>query len=418
VDTLTAYRIALWDGSDWSNLGGLGDDRYDDVYAITEYDGDIVAAGNLPTAQKNVAAWQSSSWVALGDGLSGPVKVLHVHDGDLYAGGSFEESGALDVNHVAGWDGSDWFDLDGGMRRESLGPVVWALASFDGDLIVGGEFDSAGTVPANNIARWDGADWYPLGSGAGGVNGAVRCLTVFDGDLLVAGDFDSAAGLPMGIARWDGASWSPFACFGGASHRVEVMVEYDTDSYIGDLVVAGTLTSINGVPVDDLARWNGSEWRPFGGGLARVTCSNYPRTAATLFDGALCVGGTFSAVGEGGAISSRGIAFWDEDTLTGVEPTREDRTTEFLNVEFGPNPTSQSTSIMYDLPARASVSVGVFDITGRRVATLVEEVQGPGRYSLVWEGRSATGAHVGSGIFFLRVAAGELSATRKLVLTR
>jgi hypothetical protein len=56
----------------------------------------------------------------------------------------------------------------------SIGPAVVVLedlqapAVYDGDLIAAGAFTEAGGVPVNRIARWDGTDWSPLGSGIDG----------------------------------------------------------------------------------------------------------------------------------------------------------------------------------------------------------------------------------------------------------
>jgi hypothetical protein len=62
---------------------------------------------------------------------------------------------------------------------------VTAFATLpNGDLVVGGEFTTAGGVAANNIAQWNGASWAPLGSG---VNGLVYALAALPNGDLVAG---------------------------------------------------------------------------------------------------------------------------------------------------------------------------------------------------------------------------------------
>ena len=81
---------------------------------------------------------------------------------------------------------------------------VYATTIYNGNLIVGGKFTSAGGVSANHIASWDGASWSPLGEG---VNGKVNALIVYNGNLVVAGEFTSAGGMevnynsPMGRYR-------------------------------------------------------------------------------------------------------------------------------------------------------------------------------------------------------------------------
>jgi hypothetical protein len=78
-----------------------------------------------------------------------------------------------------------------------------------------------------------------------------------------------------------------------------------------------------------------------------------------------------------------------------------------------PNPFNPSTRINYQLPTINHVTLKVFDILGREVATLVNEVNRPGVYSVQW---NASG--VASGVYFYRIEAGSFVETRKLVLLR
>ena len=75
-----------------------------------------------------------------------------------------------------------------------------------GGLYAAGSFANAGPVPANNIARWDGAFWWPLGNGP---DSTVRSLAT-DGTLLyVGGPFTNVDGLfSPGLAIWDGTAWA------------------------------------------------------------------------------------------------------------------------------------------------------------------------------------------------------------------
>ena len=83
---------------------------------------------------------------------------------------------------------------------------VYALTVYDGELIAGGSFTAAGGARCNNIARWDGDSWRPLGSSFSwaGPNTWVNALTVYNGDLIAGGNFWFAGEY---IARWDGSVW-------------------------------------------------------------------------------------------------------------------------------------------------------------------------------------------------------------------
>jgi hypothetical protein len=78
-----------------------------------------------------------------------------------------------------------------------------------------------------------------------------------------------------------------------------------------------------------------------------------------------------------------------------------------------PNPFNPSTSIVYSVPATGYVSLTVFNMLGKEVATLVSQVQRPGNHRVMW---NANG--ISSGVYFCRLAAGSFIETRKLVLVR
>ena len=78
-----------------------------------------------------------------------------------------------------------------------------------------------------------------------------------------------------------------------------------------------------------------------------------------------------------------------------------------------PNPFSGSTTITYELPETRHVSVTVFDLLGRKVTTLVDDVVSAGTHSVVFDaGRRSPG------VYLYRVSAGEASGSGRMVLTR
>ena len=83
-----------------------------------------------------------------------------------------------------------------------------------------------------------------------------------------------------------------------------------------------------------------------------------------------------------------------------------------------PNPFKASTAIRYSLRAVADVELVLFDVTGRRVATLVDGVQPAGRHTAYWDGRMNSGVEVASGIYIYRLRVGERQRARKLLLLR
>ncbi|MCB0277787.1 MAG: endo-1,4-beta-xylanase, partial [Calditrichaeota bacterium] len=78
-----------------------------------------------------------------------------------------------------------------------------------------------------------------------------------------------------------------------------------------------------------------------------------------------------------------------------------------------PNPFNPETRITYDIAHPARVTLIVYDILGRQVATLVDRHQGAGRYSVPFRA-----GHLASGIYFYRLHTGSFEATQKMMLVR
>jgi hypothetical protein len=83
-----------------------------------------------------------------------------------------------------------------------------------------------------------------------------------------------------------------------------------------------------------------------------------------------------------------------------------------------PNPFNLSTSITYTLAKPAHVELEIFDLLGRRVATLVEGQEEAGRHQVAWSGTDAKGHTVATGIYVYRLVAGDYTSSRKMLLLK
>jgi plastocyanin len=85
-----------------------------------------------------------------------------------------------------------------------------------------------------------------------------------------------------------------------------------------------------------------------------------------------------------------------------------------------PNPFNPSTTIKFDVPegTPVTVSLKVYDIRGRLVNTLVNDIRQSGTYSVFWDGTDDLGRQVPSGVYFYRMQAGDFMQTRKMVLLK
>jgi hypothetical protein len=161
-------------------------------------------------------------------------------------------------------------------------------------LAVGGHFYAIGGSASDGIGLWDGSSWTNLDSAPRGIN----ALAEFEGNLIAAGYFTSTpTGVPVNsIARYDGTAWSPFGA--GLDGWVYALIVHD-----GTLIAAGEISAHgSGGGGYKVLEWDGSEWHAVGGGLIGTAY------ALAEYQGDLVVGGNFNSAG-GLPISS--VARWD-----------------------------------------------------------------------------------------------------------
>lgn len=83
-----------------------------------------------------------------------------------------------------------------------------------------------------------------------------------------------------------------------------------------------------------------------------------------------------------------------------------------------PNPFNPTTIIKYDLPVPSEVRLEIFDILGRRVRVLVDTKQNAGFHSAQWDGKTASGRSVATGVYFYRIEAKGFVKARKMLVVR
>lgn len=326
-----ASSVARWNGTAWSSLGsGLSGT----ILALKAFDdgsgtGPAIYAGGgflSGTAGHFVARLEGSSWSLLGSALNNQVFVLGEFDQGLgegprlYAGGAFTDAAGQQVNHVAQWDGSAWLPLGSGLNNSARAFAVYDDGKGGGPaLYVAGDFTTAGGHTANHIARWDGTDWSPLGSG---LDDIVFALTVFDdgsgaGPALYAGGYFILAGghTARKVARWDGSSWSPLGSGLSSTNwsmipAANALAVHDDGQGDGPaLYVGGEFTNAGGAVANNVARWNGSSWSSVGTGISGLDV-----TSLAIFDDGGGAGPALYAAGEfnaAGSTPTNRIARWD-----------------------------------------------------------------------------------------------------------
>ena len=91
---------------------------------------------------------------------------------------------------------------------------------------------------------------------------------------------------------------------------------------------------------------------------------------------------------------------------------------EFVLYPNYPNPFNPSTKIDYGLPEASNVKLMIYDILGRQVKTLVNELQDPGYKSVTWHGKDQMGRKVGAGMYFYLINAGKNKQIKKMMLLK
>ncbi len=91
--------------------------------------------------------------------------------------------------------------------------------------------------------------------------------------------------------------------------------------------------------------------------------------------------------------------------------------TEFASAVY-PNPFNPRTTISYDLPSDADVSIVIYDAIGQEIRQLVSQHYTAGRYSIQWDAKDFMGRSVGSGVYIAKIKAGPNTALQKMLLLK
>ena len=115
--------------------------------------------------------------------------------------------------------------------------------------------------------------------------------------------------------------------------------------------------------------------------------------------------------------------FLSDTTFTGqVTAIEEDRSESLPNTyeleQNYPNPFNPTTRIQFALPKNTHVRLTIYDLLGREVIKLIDDVRAAGNHAIDWNGFDARGERVSSGIYFYRIEAESFVKTRKFTLLK
>ena len=231
----------------------------------------------------------------------------------LYIAGQFAYANGIPVSPgILSWNGSAFASVGCGVEWDCVTPgsqaglanPTLALARWNGDLYLGGMIPlfTINGVDYESLMRWDGTTWHPVP----GLDGPVRSLKVIDGELIVAGWFEHAGSLVVnGLAKWDGTQWQEVVPVPPWYNGDPPNYVYDVEKFQSQWYLGGNISNVN-----SLVRWNGTEWETVDGGFT----SQFGNVGRLKVHGdKLYIAGSFSACPPwgNGADPGTGIVAWD-----------------------------------------------------------------------------------------------------------
>jgi Domain of unknown function (DUF5122) beta-propeller len=381
VKTLLAYGNTIYAGGDFSSIGGQV------RHFIAALDAPSGAAKSWnPNASGGVSA------LAL---KLGPMR----DDVTVYAGGDFTSIGGQSRSRIAALDAS----LGSAGLATGWNPVANSTVSalvVDGTTVyVGGSFTTLGSLTRNHIgAIGTGSSlatpWNP------NADDAVHALAVSGPTVYAGGMFLNVGGQSRKrIAALDATSglatgWNPSVNSG-----------YDISAFLlsgSTVYVGGSFSNIGGQSRGGLAALDSltglaSDWSAY-------TNSQVMTLAGSGSD--LYAGGSFASIGN--EPQSYLAAFGEE--ILDVPPIAHVTDVALLQ-PCQPNPFRASTRLRFALAGPETVSLSVYDVAGREVATLLtRERMGPGTHQVEFRGTGLP-----SGVYLCRLQAGGRAQTARIV---
>jgi hypothetical protein len=91
---------------------------------------------------------------------------------------------------------------------------------------------------------------------------------------------------------------------------------------------------------------------------------------------------------------------------------------EYMLYDNQPNPFTSGTTIEYVIPRETHVILKIYDVTGKPVRVLVNDLQAPGYHTVPWNGKNDNGNDVPAGIYLYRMETGNYASVKKMILMR
>jgi hypothetical protein len=423
-------------GSKLVGTGAVGSLVYQGVSVSISSDGNTAIVGGYGDNSGLGATWvytrTGGVWSQQGSKLVGTgaigiarqgISVSISSDGNTAIVGGYYDNSSAGAAWVYTRTGGVWSQQ--GSKLVGTGAVgslvyqgVFVSISSDGNTaIVGGYYDNSSAGAAWVYTRTGGV-WSQQGSkliGTGAVGSANQGFGVAissDGNTAIVGGYGDNSGLG---AAWvytrTGGVWSQqgskLVGTGAVGSAGQGLVSISSDG--NTAIVGGYFDNSNAGAAWVFTR-SGGVWSQQGSklvGTGAVGSANQGFGVAISSDGNTAIVGGFSDNNQAGAAWVYARSSSSVGGLSGGTPS------QFVLTQNYPNPFNPTTTIEFSLPKTGNVTLKVFDVLGREVATLVDENLPVGVHKAEW---NAGG--LASGMYFYRLQAGEFVRTKALMLLK
>lgn len=332
--------LSEWSASAWSPLNPGTDYPVHAIYKDAS-DGKIYIGGEFLTvggiSATRIAVYDGVNWSALGNGLPASVNSILRYNATLYAG---------TLSGLYRWTGTTWQELN---FNDMSYVIISDMEIYQNELYVAGSFDTAEGNIVNGIARFNGSYWSGIGTGLD-QDGIVDVLEIHENELVIGGLFESINGVTCGgLATWNGTSAAalgtgvPVSVPIGWPGRVSALESIGNSLYVG-----GYFGTIDGVAVNNVAKYDGVNFSAMGDGLDNTVIDMLE------FEGDLIIGGSFV---NSGSSTVNHIAKWEG--VSGLDNVQESKLEPF------PNPVSDKLMFTSNTEIK---ELHIFDAQGREIA--------------------------------------------------
>lgn len=259
----TFGNIAAWDGAEWRDPVDIQGGRPSMLRHLGE---SIIASGTFMRGDsydcQSLVMKVENEWLCTGLDPYWSIRATALHNDNLIFSGRING-----VNAVLSWDGETFQSILPGLNAPGFD---YAIASYQGEIFLGGTYTSLPGRNFNGLARWNGTQWQPV---PGWPGGTVQHMRVLDETLIVVSEGR--------VFQWQWSAWSQL----GAAFEGEINAIAESE---GALHVAGQFPSTPGFPDCHVFRWNGAAWQ-------RLPPTPGPIDYMTGYNGTIVVAGSFSS---------------------------------------------------------------------------------------------------------------------------